>query len=156
MIFLWWPLLALLIIIVDQPLSSFISVLTMTRRVILSIVLVNCVHVEPRFMRCKEVKVVTNASSPPRDFISLSPPPLHGYVSSYQFWISLFTPHPFDSNATTCNPSCLDDQLSCDELALDALFDPTVLDLYAHITDYEEDMGNLTNGIQIFLSLCRQ
>jgi hypothetical protein len=49
----------------------FTSMLTMVRAIV-SILLVNCEHFKPRFMRCPEVKVISNAPSCLRAFISFS------------------------------------------------------------------------------------
>jgi hypothetical protein len=65
-------------------------------------------------------------------------------------------PHIKVTSNAVWDPSCLDDEFSCDDvvLALDTPFDPTALDLDPCVTDYGEHTGNLQDDINLILAEC--
>jgi hypothetical protein len=65
-------------------------------------------------------------------------------------------PHIILTSDAVWDPSCLDDELSFDEISQDASFDPIALDLDPCVTAYGRYTGNLQDDIDQLLADCCQ
>ena len=65
-------------------------------------------------------------------------------------------PHILMTSDAVWDPSCLDDEFTCDELAQDTTVDQNSLDLDPRVTDFGGYTGNLQDDINLILADCRQ